>query len=381
MDPAGADRAFMAKALALAERGRGRTSPNPMVGAIVVDDAGVIVGRGAHEFAGGPHAEVHALADAGDRARGATLYCTLEPCSHTGRTGPCAPLVAAAGIRRAVVGVEDPNPQVSGRGIALLRAQGVDVVVGVEREAAARLIRDFFTVMRQGRPFVTMKAALSLDARVAAARGQRTPLTGDDAGIAIHRERAEVDAIAVGSTTVLVDDPELTPRVAYRARPLVRVIFDRRLRTPPTARLFTTLDRGPVIVATSAADAGAPSRAEALERRGATIERVGGDAPFLETVLARLAGRGVLSLIVEGGPTLHEAFWREGLVDRLQLFVAPVVLGDGGVEWMRLPAGTIAGLGQPRTMFLGDDILIEGTVVPGQGSADVKRARPGKDLS
>jgi diaminohydroxyphosphoribosylaminopyrimidine deaminase / 5-amino-6-(5-phosphoribosylamino)uracil reductase len=359
---AGADRAYMAKALALAERGRGRTSPNPMVGAIVVDDEGVIVGRGAHQAAGGPHAEVHALADAGDRARGATLYCTLEPCSHTGRTGPCASLVARAGIRRAVIGVEDPNPEVSGRGLEYLRVHGVDVVVGVEREAAARLNRDFFTVMRQGRPFVTIKAALSLDGRVAAGRGQRTQLTGPDAAIVVHRERAEVDAIAIGSTTALVDDPELTPRIAYRARPLVRVIFDRRLRTPPSARMFTTLDRGPVIVATSASDDASTSRAEALERAGATIERVGAGEPFLECVLGRLAGRGVLSVAVEGGPTLQDAFWRAGLVDRLQLFVAPVVLGEDGVDWMPLPQGTVANLFDRRVDAVGEDLLIEGLV-------------------
>ena len=352
----------MAKALAVAERGRGRTSPNPMVGAIVVDDEGVVVGRGAHQAAGGPHAEVHALADAGERARGATLYCTLEPCSHTGRTGPCAPLVTQAGIRRAVIGFEDPNPKVSGQGIEYLRAQGLEVVVGVEREAAERLNRDFFTVMRQGRPFVTIKAALSLDARVAAGPGQRTQLTGADAGILIHRERAEADAIAIGSTTVLVDDPELTPRVAYRSRPLVRVIFDRRLRTPPTARIFETLDRGPVIVATTAIDDASMARSEALERRGATLERVSADEPFLEGVLRRLAGRGVLSVILEGGPMLQDAFWRAHLVDRLQLFVAPVVLGDNGVDWFPLPHGAVATLVDRRVEPVGDDVLIEGLV-------------------
>src|SRR5262245_37781014 len=169
----------MEKALLLAERGRGRTSPNPMVGAIIVDDDGVIVGRGAHEFAGGPHAEAHALSDAGPRARGATLYCTLEPCAPFGskRTAPCAAAVAAAGIRRAVVAVEDPNPHVRGRGLEYLRAQGVEVTVGVEREAAERLNRGFFSVMRRGRPFVTIKAAVSLDGKVAAARGSRTAIT------------------------------------------------------------------------------------------------------------------------------------------------------------------------------------------------------------
>ncbi len=231
----------MARALLLAERGRGRTSPNPMVGALVVDDEGVVVGRGRHESAGGPHAEVHALVDAGERAAGATLYCTLEPCSHTGRTGPCAPRVVAAGIRRAVVAVGDPNPLVSGRGIGYLREHGIDVTVGVLAEQAEKLNEPFFTRMRFRRPFVTMKVALSLDGCVAAAPGIRTQLTGPSAARAIHRERAEIDALAVGSGTVLADDPLLTARGIYRYRPLVRVVFDRRLRTPVTARLFSTI--------------------------------------------------------------------------------------------------------------------------------------------
>src|SRR6185369_13018970 len=160
------DAHFMRKALALAERGRGHTSPNPMVGALVVDDAGIIVGRGAHLVAGGPHAEVIALTDAGAKARGATLYCTLEPCSHTGRTGPCAPLVAAAGIRRAVIAMEDPNPLVHGSGLAYLRDRGIEVTVGVEQESAARQNAAFLTRMRAGRPYVILKAALSLDGRL-----------------------------------------------------------------------------------------------------------------------------------------------------------------------------------------------------------------------
>src|SRR6186713_1884656 len=168
----------MRKAIALAERGRGHTSPNPMVGALVVTDAGVIVGRGAHQLAGGPHAEVFALEEAGARAEGATLYCTLEPCSHTGRTGPCAPRVAAAGIRRAVIALDDPNPLVNGRGLAHLRERGLEVVTGIEREAAARQNAVFLTNMRLGRPHVIIKAAVSLDGRLAAAPGVRTQLTG-----------------------------------------------------------------------------------------------------------------------------------------------------------------------------------------------------------
>src|SRR5687768_8126823 len=187
------DSDHMARALALAERGRGRTSPNPMVGAVVVDDDGVVVGRGSHERAGEPHAEIHALNDAGDRARGATLYCTLEPCCHHGRTGPCAPRIVHAGIRRAVVAVEDPNPLVAGRGIAHLRAHGIDVTLGVGGDRAAAMNRPFFTTMRHRRPFVTLKVALTLDARVAAGPGLRTKITGAASDRRAHRERAEVD--------------------------------------------------------------------------------------------------------------------------------------------------------------------------------------------
>jgi diaminohydroxyphosphoribosylaminopyrimidine deaminase/5-amino-6-(5-phosphoribosylamino)uracil reductase len=361
------DAGHMARALALAERGRGRTSPNPMVGAVVVDAEGVVVGRGAHQVAGGPHAEVHALADAGDRARGSTLYCTLEPCSHVGRTGPCAPRVVDAGIRRVVVAVEDPNPKVSGRGLAYLRDHGVEVSVGTLAAEATRLNRPFFTFIRRSRPFVTMKAALSLDGRVAAGPGQRTQLTGDAARSMIHRERAEIDAIAVGSATVLVDDPLLTAREAYRHRPLVRVVFDRRLRTPPTARLMSTVDRGPIVIFSTPAslrqDAG---RAEALATAGATLEAVdaddGSSDHFLHAALARLGELDVVSLLVEGGPTLHDAFWRAGLVDRVELFVSPLAVGTEGVDWISLGDGTLAGLRELSARPVGDDVLIEGYV-------------------
>jgi len=359
------DAMHMARALALAERGRGRTSPNPMVGAIVVDAEGVVVGRGSHERAGGPHAEVHALADAGERARGATLYCTLEPCSHTGRTGPCAPLVVESGIHRAVIAIPDPNPLVAGRGLAHLREHGIDVSVGLMGEASARLNAPFFTVMREERPFVTMKIAISRDGRVAARSGSRTQLTGAVANRLIHRERAEVDAIAVGSGTILTDDPVLTARGAYRARPLARVIFDRTLRTSPAARILSTLDAGPIIVMTSEpVDDGARQRLEALAAAGAQIEfgRESG-AGFLPDALRTLARFGISSLTLEGGPTLHAAAWAAGIVDRVQIFRTPRTLGDEGVLWLngrdRLP---LDGLRDVTTVRLGDDEMIEGYV-------------------
>jgi diaminohydroxyphosphoribosylaminopyrimidine deaminase/5-amino-6-(5-phosphoribosylamino)uracil reductase len=359
------DLPHMTRALALAERGRGRTSPNPMVGAVVVDDEGVIVGRGAHEFAGGPHAEIHALADAGTRARGATLYCTLEPCSHTGRTGPCAPRVVDAGIKRVVICTEDPNPRVAGRGIEHLRTHGLDVSVGLLAAEAEDLNRPFFTRMRLGRPMVVLKAALSLDARVAASPDVRTALTGPAANRCIHRERAEVDAIGIGSGTVIVDDPILTARGAYRYRPITRVVFDRRLRTPLSARLLSTLSAGPVIIMTTAsARMSAAPHAHALEAKGVTVEYLSASGPrnFLDAAVRRLGEREYNSLLVEGGPTLHAAFWNAGLVDRLELFVTPHVFGPEGPAWDAAPLGAIANLEKRSAVPLGDDVVIQGYV-------------------
>jgi diaminohydroxyphosphoribosylaminopyrimidine deaminase/5-amino-6-(5-phosphoribosylamino)uracil reductase len=364
------DAAHMSRALGLAERGRGRTSPNPVVGAVIVDDEGVVVGRGAHEVAGGPHAEIQALDDAGARARGATLYCTLEPCCHTGRTGPCAPRVADAGIRRAVVAIEDPNPLVAGGGLSYLRAHGVEVTIGIGRDAAVRQNLPFFTAVRRGRPFVTVKAALSLDACIAAAPGVRTWLTGDAANRAVHRLRAEVDAIAVGSGTLLADDPLLTVRGIFRYRPLVRVVFDTRLRTPPSARLLSTLEAGPVIImSTEPAVRAAPDRARALRNAGARIEAIdtqGDGRPAASVPLAaafhRLLDAGVTSMIVEGGAALHRAVWTEGLADRVQIFVSSLVVGETGVPWLPYDVFALSGLEETTALPVGNDVLIEAYV-------------------
>jgi diaminohydroxyphosphoribosylaminopyrimidine deaminase/5-amino-6-(5-phosphoribosylamino)uracil reductase len=332
-----------------------------MVGAVIVDRDGVLVGRGAHEFAGGPHAEVHALANAGASAEGGTLYCTLEPCSHFGRTGPCAPLVADAGIARVVVATQDPNPKVAGAGLRLLHERGIDVVSGVLAAEAERLNRPFFTVMRAQRPFVTLKIALSADRRVAAGAGERTQMTSAAANRQVHRDRAETDAIAVGSGTILADDPELTARGAYRTRPLVRVIFDRRLRTPPTARIFRTLEAGPVIIVGDSAVAPTNgASAEGLRKAGATLEcEPEGD---LGSALEMLAGRGVTALIVEGGPTLHGAFWDAELVDRVQIYETPVVIGDRGVPWLPFDIMASNGLTERTSRGFGADRLLEAYV-------------------
>ena len=355
------DTFFMRKALRLAERGRGRTSPNPMVGALIVDADGVIVGRGAHEAAGGPHAEVNALREAGPRAQGATLYCTLEPCRHVGRTGPCAPLVVDAGIARVVVAAEDPNPVAAG-GNALLRDGGLQVRTGVLEAESRRLNEAFFSVVRRGRPLVTMKVALSLDGMIAARPGVRTPLTGRSANRLVHTDRAEVDAIAVGSVTVAVDDPRLTPRVAYRERPLTRVVYDTRLRTSPTARLFSTLDAGPVIIVSTARGVGeAVRRAAALRDAGAEIVAIE-DARAVAASLQALARRGISSVVVEGGATLHRAFWDADLVDRVQIYVSERVIGPEGVDWLPGPVMSAARMASCRAKPVGADILLEGYV-------------------
>jgi diaminohydroxyphosphoribosylaminopyrimidine deaminase/5-amino-6-(5-phosphoribosylamino)uracil reductase len=349
----------MDRALFLAERGRGRTNPNPMVGAVVVSADGVIVGDGFHERAGGPHAEVRALDMAGPRARGAVLYCTLEPCCHIGRTPPCVDRIVDAGIRQVIAATEDPNPAVRGRGIAQLRARGVDVVVGLLEERAVRLNQPFFTLMREDRPFVLLKAATSLDGCIAEAPGVRTNLTGDAANRHAHRVRAEVDAIGVGVGTVLVDDPLLTVRGVYRERPLARVVFDRRLRTPPGARVLSTPEAGPVIIVTTASGARSGSRSE-LEARGAEIE-IARDGTF-RAQIERLAARQIGSLLLEGGGRLHGAAWDEQLVDFVRLYVTPGVIGPAGVPFLEGRRFATSALIERRVEVLGQDSLIEGYV-------------------
>ena len=320
----------MRRALFTAERGRGTTSPNPMVGAVIVSEDDIVVGQGAHRVAGGPHAEVVALDAAGALARGATMYCTLEPCSHTGRTGPCCERVVAAGIARVVIATGDPNPEVNGRGIEYLKRHGVRVEMAQEADVRIALDQNaaFLTWITARRPHVTLKTAVSKDG-FAGYADRPSKLTGIRTDRLMHRQRAEVDAIAVGSSTVLVDDPMLTARLVYRQRPLVRLIFDRRGRVPASARVFATRDAGPVTV---------------------TKETI-------PMELARLAELGVTSLLVEGGPALHRAFWDSGLVDRVQIIETPVTLGDaGGSGVVAFRPSEPAGAERRR---IGDDLLIE----------------------
>jgi diaminohydroxyphosphoribosylaminopyrimidine deaminase/5-amino-6-(5-phosphoribosylamino)uracil reductase len=355
------DAAYMDRALLLAERAAGRTTPNPMVGAVVVTADGVVAGAGFHERAGEPHAEVRALDAAGDAARGATLYCSLEPCSHHGRTPPCVDRILAAGVARVVAAVQDPNPRVAGAGFAALRRAGVRVDVGVRGEEAARLNRSFFTAIRFGRPFVTAKIATSLDGRVAAAPGAATRLSSAPSDRLTQVLRARADAVGVGAGTVLADDPFLTVRDVFRERPLARVIFDRRLRTPPSARIFTTLASGPVYVLTTAEGrAREASKARALEAAGATVvATLDGEIP---AALATLAGLGIQSLLVEGGPVLHDALWRARVVDAVRVIVTPRVLGAAGVPWLASARFSVPSLRHVDVAPCGPDVIIEGDV-------------------
>jgi diaminohydroxyphosphoribosylaminopyrimidine deaminase/5-amino-6-(5-phosphoribosylamino)uracil reductase len=350
----------MDRALFLAARGRGRTSPNPLVGAVVVAGDGVVVGQGFHRRAGEPHAEVLALEQAGPRARGATMYCTLEPCCHVGRTGPCVTKIVEAGISRLVAAIEDPNPLVNGKGFAHLREHGVEVEVGLGASAARVLNQPFLTLMRERRPFVIMKAAISRDGCLAEAEGRRTALTSAAANRHAHALRAEVDAIGVGAGTVLTDDPQLTARGAFRERPLMRVIFDRRLRTPAHAAVLSTRSLGPVIIITSAAAAGNRALREPLEARGAEV--VAARDETFRAALDVLAERQVESLLLEGGAVIHAAAWDEGAVDFVRLYVTPHVIGTGGVPF--LPGRSVASLDliDRHTEPLGPDTLIEGYV-------------------
>ncbi len=358
---------LMAEALSLAARAEGMTSPNPLVGAVVLDSSAEIVGRGWHRKAGEPHAEVLALREAGERARGGVLILTLEPCSHQGRTPPCAPFVVEAGVSHVIAAVSDPNPQVSGKGFAHLCAHGVGVEIGIMAEEAVRRNEVYFHWWRHGRPFLTLKAAASLDGKIATRSGQSRWITGEAARNAGHHFRNKVDAILVGVETVIEDDPLLTARPdGVPGKPLTRVVLDSSLRTPPKARILAPLEGSSTIVA--ATEAAPPAREKALREAGAEIVRVEADLGgrvSLDPLIRVLGDRGVRHILVEGGGRIHGSFIREGLADRLLYFLAPLVVGDAQAP------GAISGLDESELQSLpglfnviheviGDDLLIQG---------------------
>ncbi|MHB8718033.1 MAG: bifunctional diaminohydroxyphosphoribosylaminopyrimidine deaminase/5-amino-6-(5-phosphoribosylamino)uracil reductase RibD [Candidatus Dormibacteria bacterium] len=331
------------------------TSPNPMVGAVVVRE-GRIVGRGHHHRAGQPHAEVEALRDAGAAAAGATMYVTLEPCTTHGRTPPCVGAIVGAGIGRVVVAIRDPNPAVDGAGLAALRGAGIDVALGVGAAGAHRLTAFYATWIRTGRPFVTVKFAASLDGRIATRTGGSRWISSEESRRRAHRLRHEHDAVIVGAGTVAADDPELTVRDHPRARQPVRVVVDSRLRTSPRARLLSS-PGGPVLVATTSA---APKeRRGALVAAGAEVLTVGGDARVdLDDLLDLLGRRNLISVLVEGGPTLAGSLVDARAVDRVVAFIAPLLIGGESA-----PAA-IAGGGVAR---LADALRLEDVSVDRSG--------------
>lgn len=326
------DLAHMRAALVLARRGLGNTWPNPAVGCVIVGD-GRVVGRGWTQPGGRPHAEAEALARAGAAARGGTAYVTLEPCSHHGKTPPCADALIAAGIARVVAAIEDPDPRVSGRGLARLRAAGISVETGLCAAAAGELNAGFFSRVRQGRPLVTLKLATSLDARIATATGESRWITGTAARARAHALRATHDAVLVGTGTALADDPQLTCRLpGLEHRSPLRIVLDRNLRLPPTLHLFAEARGTPTWVATLPSDDAA--RRAALADQGVRIIDAQPNAAGgidLIALLQRLGGEGLTRLLVEGGGTLAAALLRAGMVDRLVWMRAPVVIGGDGI--------------------------------------------------
>jgi diaminohydroxyphosphoribosylaminopyrimidine deaminase/5-amino-6-(5-phosphoribosylamino)uracil reductase len=325
------DHEHLRRALELAEGGRGRVSPNPLVGAVVVR-GGEVVGEGFHAELGGLHAERAALADCLERGvdpAGTTMYVTLEPCAHEGRQPPCVEALLEAGIGRVVIGSEDPSEKASGRGPQILRDGGVEVVsaAGAEASAARLLNQPFRKHARTGLPLVTLKLAMSLDGRTATAPGDSPWISGELSQALVHRWRAESDAIAVGIGTALADDPLLTARTPDARQPL-RIVFDSHARLPLNSQLLTTLDQSPVLVITSPeAD---PSRLEALRAAGAETLAAAGTTPpdRITSALTSLGHRGITSLFLEGGPTLASAFAAADQLDKSRTFIAPVLLGS-----------------------------------------------------
>lgn len=327
----GGDQRWMRAALALARRGLGRTWPNPAVGCVLVKD-GAVLGRGWTQPGGRPHAETVALAQAGERARGATAYVTLEPCSHYGKTPPCADALIAAGVARVVAACEDPDPRVCGRGLDRLRAAGIAVESGVCGAEAWDLNLGFFTRVQDGRPLVTLKLATTLDARIATRTGQSQWITGPEARAFGHRLRAENDAIMVGIGTALADDPDLTCRLpGLEGRSPVRVVWDGGLRLPPDSRLARAARVVPVWVLCR--DDADPDRERCLAGLGVEVLRVGGDVRGVDprAALAALGQRGLTRVLVEGGASLATSLLRERLVGRIEWFRAATIIGGDGL--------------------------------------------------
>jgi diaminohydroxyphosphoribosylaminopyrimidine deaminase / 5-amino-6-(5-phosphoribosylamino)uracil reductase len=359
------DEGFMRRALDLAAKALGRTSPNPVVGAVLVHQ-GRVIGEGFHRRAGLPHAEIEALHRVNGSARGATLYVNLEPCSHYGRTPPCVDAVIAAGLKRVVIGMVDPNPLVRGRGLRRLRRAGIEVKTGVLKDKSERLNEDFAVFIRTGIPLVTLKLAASLDGRIATASGDSKWISGELSRRLVHELRNRVDAVLVGAETVRADDPQLTCRVRGGRDPL-RVILDGRLTISPAARICTQRSTAGTLVVTSE-ESGQSKKREELERQGVEVLCLPG-AQYrvrLRPLLEELGKRGIKHVMIEGGGQVAAAALSEGVVDKVLFFYGPKLLGSesramiGSLGVDRVAAGLT--LQTVESYRLGDDVLVSAYV-------------------
>lgn len=369
------DEKYMEQALAIAQYANGRTSPNPMVGAVIVRN-GRVVGQGWHRQAGTPHAEINALQQAGELARGATMYVTLEPCSHHGRTGPCTEAVIAAGIKKIIVAMTDPNPLVAGKGIEQLRSAGIEVIEGVLAEKSAKMNEVFIKWISSKRPFVVLKGAMSLDGKIASHTGHSQWITGGKSREVVHQLRDRYDAILVGIGTVLADNPSLTTRLQIQGKNPLRIIVDSKARIPLDAQVIT--DGLPTILAVTAQ---APQeKLDALQACGATVittETKQGRVDLMQ-LFEILGERGITSILVEGGANINASVLEENLVDKIKWFIAPKIIGGNDAP------GPVGGIGvadvNHATLFedikmenIGEDILISAYLRNREGR-DVYRA-------
>jgi diaminohydroxyphosphoribosylaminopyrimidine deaminase/5-amino-6-(5-phosphoribosylamino)uracil reductase len=355
------DKYWMRRALRLAEKGRGRTSPNPMVGAILVKD-GNVVGEGYHVKAGEAHAEVVALQQAGEEARGAILYLNLEPCTHYGKTPPCSPKVIEAGVKRVVIGIGDPNPLVKGKGIEMMRKAGLDIETGILEEECRRLNEAFCKYILKKEPFVILKVAATLDGKIATRDGDSKWISGEASRRFVHKLRDRVDGVLVGIGTVLKDDPQLTARIRGGRDPY-RIVLDSWLKIPEEAKVIGTFPSKAIIVATGLAP---KDKIEKLEKRGVQILILDSQEGKinLKSCLSKLGEMGITSLLVEGGSQVNGSFLDEGLIDKLLLFLSPRLMGDhqalgifGGRGGSTLQEAVA--LREIKTRRFGKDLLIE----------------------
>nr|WP_282706879.1 bifunctional diaminohydroxyphosphoribosylaminopyrimidine deaminase/5-amino-6-(5-phosphoribosylamino)uracil reductase RibD [Natroniella acetigena] len=353
----------MSLALDLAKRALGRTSPNPLVGAVIVKE-GEVIGTGFHHYAGGFHAEVNVLKDVGEEAKGATMYVTLEPCSHYGKTPPCAKFIIESGIKKVIIAMKDPNPKVAGKGIEMLETAGVETEVGLLKEEAAKLNEDYIKYMKTNTPFVILKNAMTLDGKIATKKGDSKWITGEESRAFVHQLRDQVDGILVGIGTALADNPRLTTRLPEGGEDAIRIVLDGKLRIPLDANLVIQKSSAPTIIATT--EQADQVKKIKLKEAGVEIIEAGTDNRVdLEKLLDELGKRELISLLVEGGSQVNSSFLEAKLVDKLYYFIAPKIIG--GKEAIPVVAGTgvdkiEAGIGidQLQHKRVGDDILIIG---------------------